>query len=112
MVLQISDIPLDAWVVILRYINRHDLVEVFNNCFDANVFGIANKDRMDTFWIVMTQARLLDKEEMPESCIDPTPYRCTHERLREFGLSVDRVSEIVRQSNGDFETAMYMLGWV
>lgn len=109
--LKVSDIPLDAWVVILRHIDRHNLVRVFDDCFDANVFGIDKKDRMNTFWIVMAQARLLDQEEMPVFDIDPTPYVSTRNRLLDFGLPPDRVAEVVRQSQGDFDVALHLLGW-
>lgn len=111
MAVSISDIPLDAWVVILRHIDRRNLVGVFDRCFHANVFGISERDRIDTFWIVMTQARLMDEEEMPYFAFDPTPYCSTRDRLLEFGLPTERVSEVVRQSHGNFENALQILGW-
>lgn len=104
-------IPLDAWVVILRYVNRHNLVEVFDNCFHANVFGVRTQDRVDTFWIVMTQARLLDEEGMPGFDLDATPFHTTFRTLLEFGVCVDSAKDLVRRGNGSLDAAMHMLGW-
>jgi len=56
----IVDIPMDTWVIILRFINRKDLVSTFNCLFDADIFNIPEKYRLDTFWVVMSQARYLD----------------------------------------------------
>lgn len=109
--MQISDIPLDVWVIILRYIDRHNLVRVFDCCFDANVFGISEKERVNTFWTVMTQARLLEQQEMPDFNIDPTPFLSTRDRLLDFGLPAEQVADVVRRSHGNFENALLLLGW-
>jgi len=112
----VHTIPLDAWVVILRFVDRQNLVHTFNCLFDANIFDIPEKNRIDTFWVVMSQARYLDtieamSKEMPVPEPNGTEIKSLYQKLVEMGVNSEKASDVLRQSNGDFVVTMQILGW-
>ena len=107
----VHDIPVDAWVIILRYIDRHKLVETFDILFESDIFGIPKELKIDTFWIVISQARLLDQQIHSEPNLDASHIRLLFNKLKEFGFNDDAASDLVRNSNGQFSNALTMLGW-
>lgn len=107
----IHDIPVDAWVIILRYIDRHKLVETFDILFESDIFGIPKEFKIDTFWIVISQARLLDQQLECESDLNSLPMRELFNKLKEYGFNDDMAADLVRKSNGEFSNALSILGW-
>lgn len=107
----IHDIPLDAWVIILRFINRNRLVDTFNSLFKANIFNIPEKCRIDTFWIVISQARYLEKQEEMVALPNGAIIHESFKRLIEMGVHPDCASDVLRRSKGDFQLAVFYLGW-
>tara|TARA_B100001778_G_C18486769_1_gene583058 strand:+ start:86 stop:424 length:339 start_codon:yes stop_codon:yes gene_type:complete len=107
----IFDIPLDAWVIILRFIDKKNLVETFNRLFASRILDIPNSFRIDTFMIVVSQARYLDtkEEECPE--INAIVHRNSFDKLVDMGVEKNRASILVQESNGDLEHAMFLIGW-
>ena len=107
----ILDIPLDAWVVIMRYIDRNNLVKTYNNIFGSNALNIPTREKLNTFWILVSQARMLDKLE--EICELPNVdfFKQTFSKLTEMGMHKDQALNIVRASNGNLEKAFRILGW-
>ena len=103
-------IPLDAWVIILRFINKDNLVDTFNNLFDSNVFDIPETLRLDTFWVVISQARYLDKEDLAFD-IDPSVPKHAYEKLVEFGIHSEKACDLIRHTNGDLYSCFELLGW-
>ena len=94
-------IPIDAWVVILRFINKHDLVHTYNILFRSRAINVPIWEKLNTFWIVVSQSRMLD------SCTEfddiPNIYetKSVFAKLKDMGLHEDRASEIIRSVNGN-----------
>jgi len=103
-------IPLDAWVIILRFINKNNLVDTFNNLFESNVFDIPERLRLDTFWVVIAQARYLDKEELTFD-IDTSGSKYAYEKLIEIGIHSEKACHLIRHTNGNLNSCFEMLGW-
>lgn len=107
----IHRIPLDAWVIILRYIDKQRLVQTFYHLFNSNVFAIPLKNRTDTFWIVVSQARHLDRLEEALPSPDSSVVRRYFAHLTDMGVPAEQASDILRRSEGDFDFALDLLGW-
>ncbi len=110
----IFDIPLDAWVVILRFIDKQKLVDTFNKLFDSRILNIPAQCRIDTFWIVVSQSRYLDECEKEVELPEPNSlvHRNCLDKLTEMGVNRDYALNVVRATNGDFQGAMGFLGWL
>jgi hypothetical protein len=55
----LRDIPLDAWVVIMMHVERSNLVCVFDRIFASGALSVPLRSRLDTFWVVISQARIV-----------------------------------------------------
>ena len=110
----IFDIPLDAWVVILRFVDKQKLVDTFNKLFDSQILNIPEQCRIDTFWIVVSQSRYLDQCEKEIELPEPNGF--VHQnclaKLVEMGVNREHALNVVRATNGDFDGAMGFLGWL
>lgn len=110
----IFDIPLDAWVVILRFIDKQKLVDTFNKLFVSQILNIPAQCRIDTFWIVVSQSRYLDSCEKEVELPEPNSFvhQSCFNRLTEMGVNHERALNVIRETNGDFQGAMGFLGWL
>lgn len=113
-VVDITDLPLDAWVVILIHIDSTNLLKIFNTLFKSRAINISLKYKLDTFWIVMSQARYLShivKLEKEATFPDVGLYKTSFETLVDMGVPADTASYAVGRAYGDIQGAMLMLGW-
>ena len=110
----ITDLPLDAWVVILMHVDNNNLLQSFNVLVKSRAINIPLKYRLDTFWTVMSQARYLSQKTKVEEEVafpDADLYKTSFEKLRGMGVPVDQASDVVGRAYGDIEGAMMILGW-
>jgi hypothetical protein len=110
----VFDIPLDAWIVILRFIDKQNLVETFNKLFDSEILNIPQQCRIDTFWIVVSQSRYIDECEKEVELPEPNGliHKNCLDKLVEMGVNKESALNVVRKTNGDFHGAMEVLGWL
>lgn len=110
--MMIEDIPLDAWVIILRHINKQNLIEIYDILFASRAIKVPVQEKLNTFWIVVSQSRYLDEldqefDQMP----DPSESKVVLRTLQEMGLHKDRAYEVVRQACSNLDNAFQILGW-
>ena len=60
--MSLLSIPLDAWVVILRHVDERDIVRAFSRIYASGALGVPPFRKLDAFWLVVTQARLHERE--------------------------------------------------
>jgi hypothetical protein len=107
----IQDLPLDAWVVVLLNIDRNNLLHVFNHLIQSRAINIALSQKLNTFWIVMSQARLYTYiEPIDDNFPHVNDYKTSHRVLCDMGFTNDVAYEAVRYSNGNIEGALSFLG--
>ena len=107
----INDIPLDAWVVILRFIDKNNLIKTFNILFVSRAIKIPVKEKLNTFWIVMSQSRYLDTHEQFDEMPDSNEPKEVFRKLKEMGVDDSTAYHLVRQTDARLENAMILLGW-
>lgn len=107
----IHSIPLDTWTRIMLFLDETDLVNNFEILFKANVFDIPESERLNTFWIITSQARYMRSMEEFSSFPDHNCVKHTFNTLINFGLTDEYACQIVRESNGSILHAMTILGW-
>ena len=106
----IHNIPLDAWIIILRFIDKQALVETFNNLFSSNIFNIPEKYKLDTFWLVVSQARYMDYEDIL-NLERSYMFRANSMKLMEMGVDRETTYTILRETHGHLLAAFERLGW-
>lgn len=107
----INDIPLDAWVVILRFIDKNNLIKTFNILFVSRAIKIPVKEKLNTFWIVMSQSRYLDTHEQFDEMPDSNEPKEVFRKLKEMGVDDSRAYQLVRQTEARLQDAFILLGW-
>lgn len=107
----ISEIPIDAWVVILRYIDKQNLIQTYNVLFASRAINIPFEEKLNTFWIVVSQSRCLDNSEDFDEMPDAQESKLVLGKLREMGVNELRAYELVRQANSNLYGAFDILGW-
>lgn len=105
----ILDLPLDAWVVILVHLDRARLAETFEAIFW--LLGVPMAYKLDAFWIVVSQARLLEPHRRFDDMPDPQPYIHVCAQLVDMGVPADRALDLSAQADGNFLSALELLGW-
>ena len=108
----IHDIPLDAWSTIMMYIDPQDLVSTYEILYNSDVLNICEKDKLSTFWVLMSLARLNTKIEKFEDLPNGKIYADTFEHLRNMGVSISLAREVVEQAEGNLQSAFQLLGWI
>ena len=112
--MSLLSIPLAAWVVILRHVDERDIVRAFSRIYASGALGVPPFRKLDAFWLVVTQARLHEREAealMFEDTPDAAPYHAARQTLVEMGLPYDTASNVAGDARGDLQRAMAMLGW-
>lgn len=107
--MRIDQLPLDAWVVIMMHIDNNDLLRTFDTLILSRALNIPLKYRLDTFWIIVSQARYLGRVDSESSFPDIELYRESLHQLQEMGVSSAEAAEAVSVSNGTFEGAVFHL---
>lgn len=107
----IHDIPLDAWVVILRFISRTALIDTFNKLFYSRIINVPLKSKLETFWIVISQARYLDAQMEEEFAEDVQLWKKNCQQLVEMGIEKSSAVDLLRKTNGDIQAIFVLLGW-
>ena len=107
----INEIPIDAWVIILRFINKQNLIETFNILFAARAINIPRDEKLNTFWIVVSQSRFLDDVQEFDRMPDAYESKIILGKLKEMGINENRAYEVVRQANSNLDQAFQILGW-
>lgn len=102
----ISALPLDVWVIIMKYIDNDKLLSTFNVLCLSQALNVPCRHRLDAFWTIISQARYLAKCEEEASFPNVEAYQHTFRQLREMGVSVEDASHAVSVSNGNMDDAM------
>ena len=113
--MNIAQLPLDAWVIVMLHIDASNLLHVFNCLFCARAIAVPLSSKLDAFWIVVSQARCLQATASRERAVpfpDVQSYRTAHEMLSDMGLHVDVIRDVVDTADGDVYQAMWLLGWM
>lgn len=114
MTITIQDLPLDAWVIIMLNVKDEDLINSFNKLISCQAIYVPLQERLNTFWIVASQARTYNnaKEsmEMFTDACDAKVFKSMYNVLNEMGFSSDMAMNAIRSSNGRIETALNYLG--
>lgn len=105
----ILDLPLDAWVVIMIHLDVARLPSAFEQVFE--LLNISKAHKLDTFFVVVSQARFVQSSVPFDSMPDATPYREVCTQLVDMGFSRDDAMHVSSQSNGNLLTAFDLLGW-
>lgn len=107
--MKIEALPLDVWVIVMRHIGSDRLLETFNTLFSSRALNVPVRYKLDTFWIIVSQARHL--YGMEEQALFPNvdTYRTTLQQLQEMGVSREDASRAVSISNGNLDDAMLHL---
>ena len=110
--MSIRNIPLDVWSTIMIFIDPQDLVATYEKLYESNILNIDEKERLSTFWILMSLARIsnvhMEKfEELPDSRM----YVDSFEKLKDMGLPIEQARKIVEQAQGNLQDAFDILGW-
>ena len=95
----ILDIPLDAWVIILRHIDRFNLIPTYNKLFISRAICVPIKEKLNTFWIVISQSRYIDKIESFDEMPDSMESKIALHRLQQLGIDKERACELIRTAN-------------
>ena len=109
----ITDLPLDAWVIVLMYVDNNNLLESFNVLVNSRAINIPLKYRLNTFWTVMSQARYLSQKKIEKEISFPNSdiYKSSFGKLIDMGVPIDKASDAVGRAYGNIEEAMKKLGW-
>ena len=107
----INDIPMDVWVVILRFVNKHNLINTFNKLLISRAINIPLPEKLNTFWIVVSQSRYIDTQESFDCMPDAQVSKHVFYQLKDMGIHEARASELVREANGNLYDALEILGW-
>lgn len=111
----LTDIPLDIWTKIMFFMNDDDrLVEHFEALYMSGVFAVPVDNKLDLFWNVVSEAnrREGNRDSLPVlppcrekliACID---------KLSEMGLGMDECVRVAQLTNGELQSALYILGWI
>lgn len=109
MAVSIADVPIDAWVYVMRHVKSAEFVGTFNNLFAANAFQVPLHERTNIFWQIMSQCKYCGKESIQEM---PLPngilLREALATLIEMGVSKGRAEDALRQQ-GDLHGALIVL---
>lgn len=107
----IIDIPLDAWVIILRYIDKLNLISTYDKLFISRAICVPVKEKLNTFWIVISQSRYIDQMEYFDEMPDPMESKLTLYQLKKLGIVEERACELIRTANGSLIGALEIIGW-
>jgi hypothetical protein len=108
----IHDIPLDTWTRIMLFVNPNTLVETFDILYEANVFNIPDTERLNTFWIIIAQARHINiSKDVFDVFPDAKSAKWAYSTLKDLGLNEAYAIELVRQTNANLQAAFTILGW-
>lgn len=117
-IVHIHDIPLDIWVIIMRFINSNEIVQTFENLFSSDIFNIPEINKLDAFWIVVSQARYMDTQEKQlidwandNQTDEIIRTHCTFNKLIDMGLNSEQAREVTIHSFGHLDAAINLLGW-
>jgi hypothetical protein len=110
----IQDLPLDAWVVVMLNVHDNDMLNSFNKLINCQAIHIPVSERLNAFWIVMSQARIYNAAKksidlFSETC-DADAFKSIYDKLHEMGFDSDATMNAVRHSNGKLEAALDYLG--
>tara|TARA_B100000787_G_C16163905_1_gene282842 strand:- start:881 stop:1276 length:396 start_codon:yes stop_codon:yes gene_type:complete len=110
----IQDLPLDTWVIVMLNVHRDDMLNSFNKLISCQAIKIPLYERLNVFWVVMSQARMYDKtQELGDMFVnahDAGMFKNIRDRLHEMGFSSEATIDAVRYSNGNLENAFDYLG--
>ena len=110
----IQDLPLDAWVVVMLNVHENDMLNSFNKLINCQAIHIPVSERLNTFWIVMSQARMYNAANKSANLFlntcDADAFRSIYDKLHEMGFDSDVTINAVRHSNGKLEAALDYLG--
>jgi predicted transcriptional regulator len=107
----IDDVPMDAWVIILRHVNRNNLIDMYNRLIISRAIRIPLEERLNTFWVVVSQARYLEQLEMMSPMPHANDAKLMLTKLVEYGINENYACELVRRTNADIHHAFELLGW-
>lgn len=102
----IQNLPLDIWVIVLLNIDEKRLLETFNKLVNCQAINIPLTQRLDTFWIVVSQARLYNVGDGGNEFPDSLTIRQSFEKLCDMGFDGEIASEALRYSIGNLEHAL------
>ena len=94
----LCDIPIDAWVVILRHVNKKKLINTYNKLFISRAINVPLTEKLNTFWMVVSQSRLMDVEEFDTM---PDSMKCKNilSNLMKDGVDEKKACEMIRMMN-------------
>ena len=107
----ILDIPLDAWVIILRHIDKCNLIPTYNKLFFSRAICVPVQEKLNTFWIVISQSRYIDKIESFDEMPDSMESKIALHKLQQFGIGQERACELIRTANGSLNGPLEIVGW-
>ena len=107
----ILDIPLDAWVIILRHIDKFNLIPTYNKLFISRAICVPVKEKLNTFWIVISQSRYIDTIESFDEMPDSIESKIALHKLQQLGIGQERACELIRTANGSLSGALEIVGW-
>ena len=107
----IHDIPLDAWVIILRHIDKFNFIPTYEKLFISRAICVPVKEKLNTFWLVISQSRYIDRIESFDEMPDPMESKIALCKLQELGIGEDRACELIRTANGSLMGALELVGW-
>ena len=109
----ICDIPLDAWANIMLFVDERNLTITFDILYSSGVFGVEESERLNTFWILVSLAKLHHQAMNSRTSFIETnnEHAQTFAKLCEMGLHKEKAASIIRQTDGTLHHAFQILGW-
>ena len=111
----VTRLPLDAWQHIVGQLEPKDALLAFDSLWQAGIF--TNIARLDAFWAVIASSRERDAlrahhQQREATFPDVQPYRSGRDRLVDMGVDNETATFVMAQSQGRWDLAMLMLGWI
>ena len=110
----IQDLPLDAWAIVMLNVKDNDMLNSFNKLINCQAINIPISERLNTFWIITSHARLYNNEKESEEMFidheDPEMFKNIYHKLYEMGFNETVAMNAVRRSEGSLHLALAHLG--
>ena len=90
-----------------------NIVNNFEILFKSGVLNIENKYKLDVFWHITSEAKkIIENDSKSTPSLSSDSYFICQTKLKEMGLNENDSFDITRQSFGDIQQALVILGWI
>lgn len=97
----LCDIPIDVWVVVLRHVDKQNIIDTYNKLFISRAINIPLKEKLNTFWIVVSQSRQMDFDNEFDIMPDSTIPKMMLLELKKNGMDEAEAMKVIRDMNGN-----------